>query len=267
MIFESSPIFLEIFNSMDIYTIIILRLVGFFAHMPVLSGRSVPVQTRMALIIIMSMVIFTSGVEVEVDSINNLTQFTVLLFKEFTVGYLLGFSIFFMFSIFYFAGQLMDYQMGFSMLSVFDPTSQTQVPITGNILFMAASTLFVITGGFHVVLDAFMQSYALLPIGAADILNSGNIVRGLLELVTFYFQYGMVVASPIVGSIIIIDISLGLLVKAVPQMNVFVVGAPIKLIAGLMLFKFTFPALNQVFDTIFVKSLDVMFYLIEGLAR
>ncbi len=265
MSYSSSPFFVMLFNSMDVLLLIAMRLIGFSIQMPIISSRGVPRQVRIGFVFFTSMMIFFSGIVVDVTPINSFAEYIAALVKEFTVGYLIGFSIYFIFTTFYMAGQLVDYQIGFSMVSVLDPTSNTQIPVTGNILYLGASAIFVISGAYHVVLDAIMESFTLLPIGTAQILGNENITTHLLELVYTFFELSMLIAIPVVGTVILIDISMGLLVKAVPQMNVFVVGAPIKLMVGLVVFMLILPNLSQIFDHIFILIMNTFEILLNDL--
>ncbi|MFV0519768.1 MAG: flagellar biosynthetic protein FliR [Lachnospirales bacterium] len=250
---------------MDVLLLIAVRLFGFTLQMPVLSTRGIPRTAKVGFILFTSMIIFSSQIVVDVEYVNSFFGFGAAIFKEFTVGYLLGFSIYFFFTTFYMAGQFIDYQIGFSMVSVMDPTTNIQIPVTGNVLYLGATAIFVVTGAFHVVLDAIMESYTLLPIGTANILSNENITVHLLDIVYSFFELSMLIAIPIVGTVILIDIAMGLLVKTVPQMNVFVVGAPIKLIVGLLLFSFILPNLDYVFDHIFDLMMDSFEILLHDL--
>ncbi len=266
MSYSSTPFFVMLYNSMDIFLIIAIRLFGFMIQVPVLSVRGTPTIIKVAFVFITSTLIFFSGVVVEVDYINSFIGFAWVLVQEFTIGFLLGFVVYLFFTIFYMAGQFADYQMGFSMVSVFDPTTQTQVPITGNILYLTATAIFVVSGAFNVVLDVLIQSFTLIPIGSATIIFNEKIVAFLITAVGNYFELSMLIAIPIIGTVILVDIAMGLLVKTVPQMNVFVVGAPIKLIVGLIVFTFTLPNMISIFDFIFYEILDMLEIVIKGIA-
>ncbi len=265
MSYSSSPFFVMLFNSMDVLLLIAIRLVGFSMQMPVISNRGIPRTVKVGFVFFTSMMIFFSGIVIDVPQINNFFEYAAAIFKEFTVGYIIGFSVYFFFTTFYMAGQLVDYQIGFSMVSVLDPTSNMQIPVTGNILYLGASAIFVVTGAYHVVLDAILESYTLLPIGTANILGNERVTAHLLELVYNFFELSMLIAIPVVGTVILVDIAMGLLVKAVPQMNVFVVGAPIKLLVGLVVFTLVLPNLTQVFDHLFTLIMNTFEILLNDL--
>ncbi len=265
MSFSSSPFFVMMYNSMDIFLLIAIRLFGFAMQLPVLSSRGMPRNTRIGFVLITTMLIFFSEVNVEVQYVNSVFGYGSLLLQEFTVGFLLGFAVYLFFSAFYMAGQLIDYQMGFSMVSVFDPTTQTQVPITGNVLYLVASAIFVVSGAFNLVFKVLMDSYTLIPIGSAKLIQNSTVTAFLIDSIQTYLELSMLIAIPIVGTVILIDIAMGLLVKTVPQMNVFVVGAPIKLTVGLIVFTLTLPNIVMIFENLYFEILDLLEVILKGL--
>ncbi len=262
---SSTPFFIMLYNSMDVLLIIAVRLFGFAIQVPILSIKGAPTILKIGFVMTTTMLIFFSGIIVEVDYINSFFGFAWLLIQEFTVGFLLGFVVYFFFSIFYMAGQFADYQMGFSMVSVFDPTTQTQVPITGNVLYLVGTAIFVVTGAFNVIIEVLIKSYTLLPIGSANIISNEVITSYLITAVANYLELSVLIAVPIMGTVILVDIAMGLLVKTVPQMNVFVVGAPIKLIVGITVFTLTLPNIPHIFDYLFYEILDMLEIILKGL--
>ncbi len=262
---SSTPLFVLFYNSIDIFLIIAVRMFGFVMQVPILSVRGTPMNVKIGFVLFTTMLIFFSNTVVEVDYVESFAGYVSLLVIEFTVGFLLGFIVYLFFTIFYMAGQFIDYQIGFSMVSVFDPTTQTQVPITGNILYLVASAIFVVSGAFQVIVDILIRSYTIIPIGLSNILGNNIITTFLLEAIGNYFQIAMLIAIPIVGTVVLVDIAMGLLVKTVPQMNVFVVGAPIKLIVGIIIFSLTIPNLIDIFDFVFYELLDVLEVITKGL--
>lgn len=266
MTFDMSPLMIDFFNSFDKLLIVAARMFGFFMLMPVISGRNIPRQVRLSLVFFMSFTIFYSGIVEDFDYVQSVTGYMSILIKEFSLGYILGFVVYMFFAILYFAGQLIDYQIGFSMVSVFDPVSQIQVPVSGNFIYLGTLVIFVISGGMHVVIDAMFQSYQMVPIGTQNyIVGNEKLLYAIFNMIVYYFQFGVVIASPIVGSIIIVDVALGLLVKAVPQMNVFVVGGPIKLLIGLYLFKFSVPSLIPIFDMLFEQLTSTLYLILDSM--
>lgn len=266
MFTDSAPFFVILFNNVDSLLLIAARLIGMAMLMPIISSKGFPTVGKIGFIFFISMLIYISkfNENLNVEYANSFVGFAIVIFKEFTVGYILGFSVYMMTSSIYFAGQLMDYQLGFSMVSVFDPISQMQLPITGNILSLVVSTLMILTGALNVFLDAVFYSYDKIPIGMVDLTVTNTFMQLLVNAMTFFFVFGLQVAMPLVGTILVIDVALGLLVKASPQMNVFVVGMPIKVLVGLVIFYLVMPMMIGLYQELFNYTSQLLYGIINN---
>ncbi|MDR2752400.1 MAG: flagellar biosynthetic protein FliR [Clostridiales bacterium] len=215
-------------------TAIFARLTAFFMLIPVLSAAGMPMQARILFAFSVSLLVLESGVCATIDP-NGYAELSLIIAKEFFTGFILGFSVYVIMNVVFFMGQLIDYQIGFSMVSVFDPMTQTQAPVTGNLIYLAVCALLVQSGGLNALIALAAGSFRIVPIGKAVIIGNEPLAqRAALSLATF-LTMAVRLSLPIVGAMLIVDVAMGLLVKAVPQMNIFVVGMPIKLLAGLAL--------------------------------
>ena len=245
------------FNNIDIFLLIFVRLIGFMIIFPVFTTKGIPNTVKILFNIFFTLIIYTSGIIDTVYYYDSVIFYALLVMQEFLVGFILAFCVYTVFAVIYFAGQLIDQAVGFSMISVLDPVSQIQVSIVGNLYYFVISVLFVLTGGLDTFIAGIFYSYDIVPIGTAFIVGNGVLISFLIDMMTQYFILGVQIALPIVGTIIIIDIILGILVKAVPQMNVFVVGVPIKILVGVFLLYITAPLLIGVYQMIFDYAISI----------
>ena len=262
---ESSALFLDLFNNIDVLLVVLVRLTGFFMMLPLFSGSSIPVTFRIMFIVPLAYIIYSSGVVTNVSYYDSIFGLGLLLIKEFFTGFSMSFAVYIIFTIMYMAGQFIDYQIGFSMVSVLDPVSQIQVPITGNLLNILMLLILIRSGGFHVFVATIYRSFDVLPIGQAVILNNSTVPWLIINLITEYFSLGVQLAVPIMGTIMIVDISMGFLVKAAPQMNVFVVGMPIKLLVGLVVLYAVVPAFGGIYEFIYEQAMEALLNVMGGL--
>jgi len=253
---------IQIFSNVDIYMLIFVRVIGFMIVVPVLAGNTIPITVRLGFALILSSIIYTSGNISEVFYDNSVIGYFLLITKEFFIGFIIGFTVYFFFNVTYLAGHLTDQQMGFSMANVFDPISQIQVPISGNLYYFAICVLFIIANGHHMVIKALFYSYKALPIGSAVIIGNQGLFNIILNMIKSFFIIGITIAIPIMGVVLVLDIILGILVKTVPQMNVFVVGMPAKVIIGLLGIWLIMPvfgnAYNYIYDAVSKNILDII---------
>ena len=131
------------------------------------------------------------------------------------------------------AGQLIDVPMGFGMVNVLDPQLGIRMPVIGQLQQIIALWAFLLVDGHHVLFRALAESYRLLPVGGTPFFFHGTalVVRGFSAM----FLLGFTIALPIVGVLFLTSIGLGILVRLIPQVNVFMVGYPLKILLGFIL--------------------------------
>jgi len=264
---EFLPMLIDFFDNVDVLMLILVRVSAFLISFPVLSGMSIPLTARLFFAFILSMALYSAGIVETVTYHDSVTGFVMLILAEVMTGALMGFILYFVFNVILFAGQLIDFSMGFAMVNVMDPVQQIQVPVMGNILFMSANALLVVTGGLHVFLRYFFSSFRLVPIGTAFILGNRPLADFMVTSFVGFVILAVSIALPIVGTMLIIDVCLGIMVKSVPKMNVFVVGMPLKVAVGLFLvFSVMIPNLNLIYYRVFDVALDSMISFMEGIS-
>jgi flagellar biosynthetic protein FliR len=252
--FSSAVAIIDLFENIDILLLIMVRCVGFFVLLPIFSGANVPAYTKIAFSLLTSYLVFSSGIVTEVTYDPSTLGYFYLLVIEFLTGFVLAFAVYIVFMAFYMAGQIIDYQIGFSMVSVLDPVTQIQVPITGNLLYMLILLTLVTTHGINHIIGAFLYSFEKIPPGGANMLANEGMLNMAVDIIVNFMVVGVKISMPILGTILVLDVGLGILVKAVPQMNVFVVGMPIKLLIGLAVFIIIVPIFSTIYENIFWES-------------
>lgn len=262
---DSLSFLLGLYGYVDVFLLILVRMLGFFIILPIFSGQNIPMAARVSLSVYMAFLLITSQF-ISITYNNSVPAYVLLIIKEFLVGFILAFVVYMIFSIINFAGQLIDYQIGFSMVSVFDPVSQIQVPITGNLIYLIICALMIQTGGLNTIVNSIFQSYILLPAGQANLLGNSGLLENLVKMLISYITLGVKISTPIIGSIIILDIALGLLVKAVPQMNIFAVGMPIKLIVGLFILVAVASNFFAIFEMVFYESMKAISNVLRSIS-
>jgi len=165
----------------------------------------------------------------------------VSLVREFAVGFALGFIIHLFLSIFHIGGELMDLQMGISMATMYDPSSNSQISISGNLLTIMYTLLFFITNSHITLLAVAVKSFQAVPIGLGGV--SGKIGIYIIELFGYILVYALQLALPIIVMEILVEVAVGILMRVVPNINVFVVNLQIKLLVGFIVLLTIIPAL------------------------
>lgn len=257
---------LPLFGQIDVFLLIVVRLLGFFVVLPILSGANIPNLSKIILATGIAVIIFTTGIVDEVHYSPNVPGYIGLIAEEFFVGFLMGFVTYLAFTVFHFAGHMMDFHMGFKMVNVMDPLTQIQVPLVGNILYLIVCVVFIVTGGLHTFIYAINVSYTFFQPGQAFVLGNDRLYFYILSLFSNYIQLGFRIALPVIGTILVVDASLGILVKAVPQMNVFSVGLPLKVLIGTILLFILLPVFVGMANPVFDLATRALYNVMGGLA-
>lgn len=227
-------------NRIDLLILIIVRMAGIFVIAPVFGGRNFPAYMKIGFALITSIIITSTMQPINLDYYNSITGFGVLVFKEAIVGILIGYIGYLIFTAIYMAGEFIDMQMGFGIVNVMDPVSNVQMPVMGNFYYTFTILIFLLINGHHYFLAALFKSYDILPIGTA--VFSNELLSTMTSLISDVFMIGFKIAAPVILASLIADIGLGILTKTIPQLNVFVVGIPVKIFIGMMIVAITIPA-------------------------
>ena len=179
------------------------------------------------------------------------------------LGIIMGFCILLFFQVYYFVGQLLGVQGGLGMSMIYDPANGAQVPLLGRFFYLGFSVIFLVSGGLHWFIQAVVESFSYIPIGAA--VFDGNMLYAVVEGISLFFLLSIKIASPVLAVLFTIDCGLGILARAVPQMNMFVVGLPIKLLVLLLMLTVTIGLLPSFNQWVINGMVDTFFNIIRGM--
>lgn len=187
----------------------------------------------------------------------------VLLLGELVLGLLLALSVQFIFAGIQTGGEIMGFQMGFTMMTLADPSSGAQVSITSTVLHMVAMILFLTLDGHLHLLRALADSFHLVPPGGIRV--SGPLAGDMLALSGGMFSLAVKIAAPVIAALLMVELALAFMGRAAPQMNLLTLGFPAKIGVGFFFLGILFSTLSQHLEDI-VLSLGPLFDRILGLA-
>lgn len=226
---------------------------GLFVVAPIFGRRNVPTYFKIGFSFFSAVILVNTTAIQSVQYNDNLLSYVLLVAKEFLVGLSMGFIAYIAYNAIYIAGEIIDMQVGFGIVNVMDPMSNIQVPVTANVYFIISMLIFLSINGHHMLIKALFDSFATLPLGTAEF--SPELTGNYIGLFSSVFSTGFKIAAPIVATILIADIVMGVISKMVPQMNIFVIGMPLKLIVGILILVITIPMFVTVMESVF-KLMD-----------
>lgn len=219
-------------SSLTLFLLITSRMTGCVAFNPLLGRRGIPVLVKAGFILLLSVSVF-SMTPAEVELPSTLLGLALVFLLELFLGYVLGLVINLFFYIPVMAGATIDMQMGLSMASTYDPASGIQVTATSNLLNALMSLLFFAANGHHTLIRIFVVSGRVVPFGAVSL--GENLYSALIEVFIECTILGVKLAMPILAAELMGQVGMGILMKVIPQINVFVINIDLKLIIGLVL--------------------------------
>ena len=214
-----------------------------FLAAPVFGASFVPVQLRLIVALAIGIpALSATNFALPVEGLASVEGF-LLVAGEVMAGLALGFAVQIGFSAAILAGEVVGNAMGLGFASMMDPASGQQNPMVGQCLTILATVLFLAIGGHLALATIIVESYRALPPGDAWI--SAESIRGLVLFGGVLFAAGLSIALPVGFAILLVQIVMGMLARSAPQLNIFSVGLPAALLAGIVLLAIAAPVLGE----------------------
>jgi len=230
------------------FALILIRMSGLFILSPIWGRANVPNPLKISFTVILSLILINFYPPVA-GLYDNLVGFVLLCVGELLIGLALGFVTTMFFGIVFTSGQIIDMQIGFGMVQVYDVQQNIQIPITGNLFNLVILLCFILTGGHIRLIEILFHTFETLPVGHVTL--DERLPAVMLEGFVRTFVLAVQVAMPVIASGLLAEISLGIVVRTAPQMNVFVIGIPIKTIIGLVMLTLVIPVFTYFTSSIF----------------
>lgn len=218
--------------ALTLFMLITGRMTGCVAFNPLLGRRGIPALVKAGFILALSVCVFTVT-PVTRSFPDSMLGLALVFLMEMFLGYILGLVINLFFYIPLMAGSIIDMQMGLSMASTYDPASGIQTTATSNVLNTLMSLLFFAANGHQTLIRIFAASGRVVPYGTVSL--GENLYGAVLEVFIDCTILGIKLAMPILAAELMGQVGMGILMKVIPQINVFVINIDLKLIIGLVL--------------------------------
>lgn len=249
---------------LDYLLLLFLRVAGIIWTSPIFGRSNIPRQAKVCLAIALTYFFYASvPVTLELEYGTVLT-YALLCVKEIFVGVLMGFILTLFFSLAYTAGQLIDIQMGLGMATVYDPQSNSAVPLLGNMLNVMLILVFFAVGGHQKLIGLLYLSVTRIPIGGISI--TAELAETLLRLCIESFMLGVRMSLPILAAGLLTEAILGIIIHSVPQMNIFTVGMPLKVLLGFVVLLIILPMYSDFSTAVFERMFAGMENALSNLA-
>ncbi len=244
----------ELYNNLDLFVLVGLRVSGYILSSPFFGRNEVNSLLKISLIIYLTYIlIFSQWVHFETIPTNQF-QFIAFSVVEVLKGLLMGFMSSLFFSAFLTAGFFIDSQIGYRMGGLLDPKYGINTSLTANILNIIVLLVFLVLNGHLQMIHLLSHTYIISPIG--NLSFTANLYNLFISSFSFVFLAAFKVALPLFLITFFVDVILVVMIKFMPQLNIFVIGIPTKLLVGLFsLFYIIEPIINFL-DPYFVSLFE-----------
>lgn len=230
---------------------------------PLLSSDAIPGVARGGLALFTTVLIFPWVKALGYNIPSNIVDYFLVVAGEALIGIILGFFLALIYTIFQVAGEFFAFQMGFSASSVFDPMAQIEVPLMGQYLNLVAMLVFVTTSGMQkIFISGIYGSFKALTISEL-VAGKDYLARLFSGALSKLFENALVISFPIVGTLFLVSVCLGLLAKAAPQMNLLMMGFPLAIGVSFVFLVLLMPFLGDAA----ARMIEASFRELEGVIR
>ena len=218
---------------LTLFLYITARISGFVLFNPVLGRRNIPGIFRSGFVLVLSVFVISFTAPVTVRTPGSIIEMAFCILLEMALGYLLGLVMNFFFYIPQLAGHAIDTQMGMTMNQVYDASAQANLSVSSMLLNTLMTLLFFAAGGHHTLLRLMLTSHEVVPFGTVTL--GTDAANAMLELFVECTVLAVKLCMPILAAELLGQLGMGVLMKVIPQINVFSINIELKVLIGLAL--------------------------------
>jgi flagellar biosynthetic protein FliR len=252
------------FGDFNLFVLIAVRVLAMIEVAPLLSSQGVPQVAKVGLAGFAAALVFpavkAAGYAIPADGM----AYALLILGEAMIGLVMGFFLSIVYAAFTTAGQFFSLQIGFGASETFDPLAEVELPLMGQFLNLIAMFIFVSTSGFQKLFLIGVQG-SFKAMRAIDLVTRrDDLIRFLMKSTGALFQQALILAMPVLGTLFIVTVAMGLLSKAAPQMNLLTEGFSITLAVTFFIMLSAMPFMMEAFSHLIEASFDDLGILVGG---
>lgn len=239
------------------------RILGLVMAAPVLGHGSVPIRIKIGLGVFIALIIAPTLAPLPDVALASSTGFFILTMQV-LIGVAMGLVMRLAFSAVEAAGEIIGLQMGLGFATFFDPQNSTQTTTLSSFLGLLAVLAFLAINGHLLLIGILSESFTVLPVTPQQL--PGSAMLAVAKAGGIVFQYGVLLALPLIAILLMTNLALAILTRSAPQLNIFAIGFPVTLGVGLIAFDLSLPYLAGQTTTLFQSVLETVQHVIGKLA-
>jgi len=220
------------FERISVFLLILFRISAFLLSAPIFGSAYVPARTKIGLSLLLSVILLPIVEKANFSPPNEFFTYGIVIFREIMAGVIIGYSARLVFVGIDFAGQVIGLQMGFGIVNIIDPKYDIQISIIAQFQGLVAILIFLGINGHHWLLRALAKSFETIPL--SGFAYSEDAAAILSKMSGDIFVVAFKIGAPVIVTLFLTNVTLGVLAKAIPQMNIFMMSFPLTITVGLL---------------------------------
>lgn len=210
---------------------------------PLFSANYISARTRLTLTLVVTLVVVPT-IDGPMPSVSPIgAEGLLIIAHQILIGICMGFMLQLLFNAFIVAGQIIAMQMGLGFASMIDPANGTTVPVISQFYLIFVTLIFVSLNGHLIMIQVIAESFQTLPVGTQGL--SMDSVYDVVGLASWMYAAGVLVALPAIGSLMMVNLSFGVMSRAAPQISPFSIGFPMTILLGFVIMFVTLPLVGE----------------------
>lgn len=245
-----------------VFWLVVGRMGGFVMSAPILGSSSIPGQIKVALVLTLSFLLFPgASVSPGISFPPHIVNCVLYLISEIGLGFAVGYTVRLIFVGIQLSGQIIGLQMGLGLAQFLDPQSTTQTSVISQFQHVLAMMIFISLNAHYFCLIAMMDSFNILPLGG--FFFSNHFVKELISAVGRVFSIALQAGVPVILTLLLIQIVMGIVSRVIPQINIFMISLPLKIGVGLLLIGLSMPYFLNFMEDLSVNLYQRIFFFLR----
>jgi flagellar biosynthetic protein FliR len=246
---------------LQLFFLIFLRVISILMTAPFFDSKNIPLIFKAGLCFMISILLFPALRLNKIPLLIDVIPFGIGVIGEIILGITIGLSVKLIFAGVQLAGQLAGFQMGIAIANVMDPATSGQIPVLAQFNNLVAMLIFLSTNAHHWFLRTLIDSFKMVP--PLSFHFNTSLFEQLMVFASRMFMIAVKIGAPIMASMMLASVALGLIARTVPQMNIFIVAMPIKIVLGLLCMGFALPFFASYLIQLFNQLGNTILFLLE----
>lgn len=239
----------------------LVRIAGVISVAPVIGSPQIPRRIRIVLSVVLTFAVINQiGPVPQIDPLS--IPGLLVTANQLLIGLVMGFTLLIVFNVLTVAGEAIAAAMGLGFALMSDPNSGVQVPIVSQFYSILATVIFLALNGHHAMISVMADSFSIIPVSDVIVLTG---IWQLISWSSMLFKGAMMIALPALVTMLCVNIIMGVMTRAAPQLNIFSVGFPITMILGFLVILITLPGFTPVFSSLMSSGFETMIHTLSGL--